>query len=208
MPLNSIMLMFAYSTSYVLPYIRVYILYVLESFVGSLPTNLRHIDRRSASAMKATGGLTGGTFSKTFRNAGGSSARHILDLDDKNWAFSKQMFNETSAPFVVRALKYLRYPRGAVLSRSRSASASSLPTPTMPPPHISGSLRIMSSTSSSATTNLVSSTPIKPHESSAGDSEADKSYPNPLESPQINITESPRNLGSYLFLFISVITML
>lgn len=170
---------------------------MLEGFVGSLPSNLRHIDRKSTSEMKATGGLIGGAFSMSLRNTGGPSAHHILDLDDKSWAFSKLLFNETSAPFVVRALRYLRYPRGTVLSRSRSASSVSLPTPTMPPPLISGSLRI-TSTSISAS-NIVSSTPIKVHGNSVGDSEAAKPYPTPLDSPQMSVSESPRNLGKFSF---------
>lgn len=177
---------------------RVYVLLVLESFVGSLPNSLRHIDRKTAGDISATGGLTGAPFptsivSPNFSNV--STMHHILDLDDKNWAFLKPAFSDLLAPFISRTLRYLRHPRGSVMSRSRSTSAASLQTPSAlpPPPPLSGSLRIMSSTS------ISSIGPVAPEHTIALGNIKDASEilsTRPLGSPQL---ENWAGLGKLLF---------
>lgn len=132
---------------------------MLEDFVGYLPHSLRHIDRKSVAEMNLTGGIIGPDFPTNiaYHDLSGPSRHRIMELDDKNFAFAKNEFNEILVPFLPRALKYLRYHRGSHLSRSRSASAASL-SMSAPPPLIAGSLRIMS-TASTAPMNLLSTTP-------------------------------------------------
>ena len=159
---------------------RVFILIVLEAFVSSLPRELRHIDRKSFAEVVRSGGLLGieqGHITAGFRDLTSNSPLYsVVNLDEKNFAFSEQSFSDRLVPFVSVAAKLLRYVKMPALSRSRSSSTSSAAcsghviTPR--------ALKAISSTTSILSHNVAS---IAPKESQSDDMST--SLPGEVEMP-------------------------